>query len=224
MELITVSYEAAAGRAREAGFDAVQIHAAHGYTLAKFISPLFNQRDDAYGGSAENRARFIVDIFKAMKAGGGENYPVLIKMNGADFIDGGMAVDDSTLVAEILDKEGIDAIEPSGGSVGGSYNSRGPLNKDEWEENFYMHLSEGIKKQVKTPVIMVGGLRRFETVEAVIQEGRADLIAFSRPFLREPDLVNRWEGGDRTPSTCISCNGCSGFMMKGEPGGCVFRQ
>lgn len=224
MEQIVATYEAAARRAREAGFDAVQIHGAHGYTLAKFISPLFNHRDDAYGGSAENRARFIVDIFKAMKAGGGKDYPVFIKMNAADYQEGGMTIEDSAPIAEILDREGIDSIEPSGGSVGGTFNSRGALDKEEWTENFYMSHAEEIKLRVKTPVMMVGGLRKLEEAESVIEEGRSDLISLSRPFLREPDLVNRWMEGDNSPSQCISCNGCSGLMMKGQPVNCVFRQ
>ncbi len=223
MEQIAATYGEAARRARDAGFDAVQIHGAHGYTLAKFISPLFNKRTDEYGGSAENRARFFVEIMKSMKDNAGESYPVFIKMNGADFQDGGMTIEDSAPVAEALDREGIDAIEPSGGSVGGTYNSRGAMDKDEWNENFYMPFAEEIKRRVKAPVIMVGGLRKFEVVESVIEEGRADLISLSRPFLREPDLVNRWMSGDHSPSTCISCNGCSGLFMKGEPVGCVFR-
>jgi 2,4-dienoyl-CoA reductase-like NADH-dependent reductase (Old Yellow Enzyme family) len=224
MEGIIATYGAAARRAKEAGFDAVQIHGAHGYTLAKFLSPLFNKRADEYGGSVENRARFIVEILKSMKDCAGEDYPVFIKMNGADFQEGGMDIQDSAPVAEVLDREGIDAIEPSGGSVGGAYNSRGAVNRSQWAENFYMSFAEEIKSRVKAPVMMVGGLRRFEVVEAVIEEGRADLISMSRPFLREPDLVKRWMSGDRTPSECLACNGCSGLFMKGEPVGCVHRK
>lgn len=223
MAQILTTYQEAARRAREAGFDAVQIHAAHGYTLAKFISPLFNRRTDAYGGSAENRARFIVEIFRALKVGAGENFPVFIKMNGADFQESGMTITDSAPVAEVLDRAGIQAIEPSGGSVGGTHNSRGPLDKEKWAENFYRPFAEEIKRRVKAPVMMVGGLRRFEVVELIIQEGRADLISLSRPFLREPDLVNRWMRGDLSPSACISCDGCSGLLMKGKPVVCVFR-
>ncbi len=224
MEQILVTYGAAARRAREAGFDAVQIHGAHGYTLAKFISPMFNKRTDEYGGSAENRARYLVEIMRAMKDNAGEDYPVFIKMNGADFQEGGMTIEDSAPVAEVLAREGIDAIEPSGGTVGGTHNSRGAIDKEKYTENFYMPFAEEIKRRVKTPVMMVGGLREFEVVEAVIEEGRADLISLSRPFLREPDLVNRWMSGDHSRSECISCNGCSGLFMKGKPVGCVHRK
>lgn len=224
MGQILATYQAAAGRAREAGFDAVQIHGAHGYTLAKFISPLFNKRTDNYGGSAENRARFLVEIMRAMKAGAGEDYPVFIKLNCADFQEGGMTIEDSAPVAEVLDREGIDAIEPSGGSVGGANNSRGPIDKDKWAENFYMPLAEEVKRKVRAPVMMVGGLRKFEVLESVIKEGRADLISMSRPFLREPDLVNRWMSGDLSPSKCVACNGCSGLLMQGKPVGCVHRK
>jgi 2,4-dienoyl-CoA reductase-like NADH-dependent reductase (Old Yellow Enzyme family) len=221
MEQIIAIYEAMARRAREAGFDAVQIHAAHGYTLAKFISPFFNKRTDAYGGSAENRARFIVDILRAIRKGSGKDFPVLIKMNGADFQDGGMTIADSAPIAEILDREGIDAIEPSGGNVGGTHNSRGCLNREKWTENYYMPFAEEIKRRVKVPVLMVGGLRKFDVVEAVVKEGRSDLISLSRPFLREPALVARWMRGDRSPSTCISCNGCSVLLMETKPVGCL---
>jgi 2,4-dienoyl-CoA reductase-like NADH-dependent reductase (Old Yellow Enzyme family) len=182
-----------------------------------------NRRTDEYGGSAENRARFIVEIFKAMKEGAGEDFPVFIKMNGADFQEGGMTIEDSAPVAEILDREGIEAIEPSGGSIGGTHNSRGPLDKEKWAENFYMPFAEEVKGRVNAPVMMVGGLRKFEVVESVIKEGRADLISLSRPFLREPDLINRWMKGDLSPATCTSCDGCSGLLMKGEPVVCVLR-
>ena len=166
IDQIIATYKEAARRAREAGFDAAQIHAAHGYTLAKFISPLFNRRTDEYGGSAEHRARFIIEIFRAMKEGAGEDFPVFIKMNGADFQEGGMTIQDSAPVAEILDREGIGSIEPSGGSIGGTHNSRGPIDKEKWSENFYMPFAEEIKRRVKAPVMMVGGLRRFEVVES----------------------------------------------------------
>ena len=223
MEQIIATYGATARRAREAGFNAVQIHGAHGYTLAKFISPFFNRRTDKYGGSAENRARFLVEIMKAMKDNAGEDYPVFVKMNCADFQENGMTIKDSAPIAEVLDQEGIDAIEPSGGSVGGNHNSRGAIDKKKYTENFYMSFAEEIKRRVKAPVMMVGGLRRFEVVESVIKEGRADLISLSRPFMREPDIINRWMRGDRSPSACISCNGCSGLLMKGKPVRCVQR-
>jgi 2,4-dienoyl-CoA reductase-like NADH-dependent reductase (Old Yellow Enzyme family) len=223
MEQIIATYRAGARRAREAGFDAVQVHGAHGYTLAKFISPFFNKRTDEYGGSAENRARFLVEIMKAMKEGAGEDYPVFVKMNCADFQEGGMTIEDSAPIAEVLDQQGIDAIEPSGGSVGGNHNSRGAIDKEKYIENFYMPFAQEIKRRVKAPVMMVGGLRKFEVVESVIKEGKADLMSLSRPFMREPDLINRWINGDRSPSACISCNGCSGLLVKGKPVRCVKR-
>jgi len=114
---ICADFGKAAGRAKSAGFDAVQIHSAHSYLLSEFLSPFFNRRSDEYGGSIENRARIVLEVFQSVRRAVGEDFPVLIKLNSQDFIDGGFSVDDMLAVAALLEKAGIDAVEMSGGTL-----------------------------------------------------------------------------------------------------------
>ncbi|MCX6004533.1 MAG: NADH:flavin oxidoreductase [Chloroflexi bacterium] len=147
-------------RAKEAGFDAVQLHGAHGYLINNFISPHTNVRTDEYGGSTENRARFIVDIVKKARTMVGPGYPLMIKMNCDDFVDGGIDKDEAVRIARIIVKGGIDCIEVSGGGQagGGSRVSIKGINK-EGKEAYFRPYARALKENVSVPVILVGGLR-----------------------------------------------------------------
>jgi 2,4-dienoyl-CoA reductase-like NADH-dependent reductase (Old Yellow Enzyme family) len=198
-----------AARARAWGFDAVQIHAAHGYLISQFLSPLANRRQDAYGGGVEGRSRFLLEVYRATRAAVGPNFPVLVKLNGADNLPGGLELDDAVAVAKMLYQEGIDGIEVSGGTPasGSETPVRQGIERRE-QEAYNLPLAARIKNAVDCPVMVVGGMRSFEVIEGVIRRGEADYVSLARPLIREPNLPRRWEGGDESRTRCISCNGC----------------
>jgi 2,4-dienoyl-CoA reductase-like NADH-dependent reductase (Old Yellow Enzyme family) len=208
-----------AARAKAAGFDGVQIHAAHGYLLSEFLSPFFNRRTDEYGGCVENRARIVLDVLRSVRAAVGGDYPVLIKLNSEDFIDGGLSVDEMLCVAELLEKAGIDAVEMSGGTIyaSGQYSSirQGDPAVPE-KEVYYRDAAVRFKEKIGVPLILVGGIRSLEVAEGLVDGGVADYISLSRPLIREPGLVRRWRDGDRRRAACLSENACFGPLLKGE--------
>jgi 2,4-dienoyl-CoA reductase-like NADH-dependent reductase (Old Yellow Enzyme family) len=203
------AFGAAAQRAREAGFDGVQIHSAHGYLLSQFLSPAFNRREDQYGGNIHNRARFLIEVLGAIRAAVGNAFPVLVKINCQDFIENGLTLEDSLQVGSMLTENGIDAIELSGGvrSSGKLIPSRTEINSED-KEAYFRQEALSFKKQMNVPLILVGGNRSFQVSERLIDEGAADYISLCRPLIREPDLINRWKSGDLSRATCLSDNMC----------------
>lgn len=214
---IAAAFGDAARRAREFGFDAVQLHGAHGYLINQFLSPHINKRTDEYGGSIENRCRFMMEVYSEVRGAVGNDYPVMIKLNGSDNLEGGLTLEDAVYAAKALDNAGIDAIEVSGGtSASGEKNPvRIKISKPE-KEAYNLDLAKKIKSAVTCPVMAVGGFRSFEVAERAIQEG-IDYISMSRSLIREPDLISRWGSGDIRKATCISCNSC--FMPGLKEGG-----
>jgi 2,4-dienoyl-CoA reductase-like NADH-dependent reductase (Old Yellow Enzyme family) len=196
-------------RVKEAGFDAVQLHGGHGYLLNNFISPYANVRTDEYGGSTENRARFIVEIVKRARKLLGPEYPLMIKMNFDDFIDGGLDKDEAVRVAKIIVRGGIDCIEVSGGTQaeGGKHIAVKGINTER-KEAYFRSYAKALKERVSVPVILVGGLRTPSVMEKLVEDGVTDLVSMCRPFIREPQLIKRWKDGDLTKAKCISCNKC----------------
>jgi 2,4-dienoyl-CoA reductase-like NADH-dependent reductase (Old Yellow Enzyme family) len=214
---VVKSYGAAAKRAQNAGFDGVQIHAAHGYLLSQFLSPAFNRRNDAYGGDIRHRAKAVVEVLQQVRQAVGREYPVLVKMNCRDFIENGLALEDSLEVAAMLVSEGIDAIELSGGVlVGGKLNPSRKGIKSEEKEAYFQNDAKAFKEKVPVPLILVGGNRSFQVAERLINEGIADYISMSRPLIREPDLINRWKAGDLSKAACVFDNMCFKPAMKGK--------
>lgn len=206
---IVRSFAAGAWRAKEAGCDAVQLHAAHGYLINQFLSPLTNRRGDAYGGDIEGRCRFMIEVYRAVRAAVGNDFPVLAKLNGSDNLEGGLTLDDAVVAARCLDEEGIDAIEVSGGTPASGEETpvrQGIDSRD--REAYNLPQAYRIKNAVGCPVMVVGGLRSFELVDGIIRREEADFVAVSRPLIREPDLPRRWEEGNEVHARCISCNGC----------------
>ena len=212
----------AAGRAKSAGFDGVQIHGAHGYLLSQFISPMFNFRADEYGGSVENRARLTLEVFKAIRDAVGNDYPVLIKLNCKEFTEQGLTPQEFIQVGTMLADAGIDAIEVSGGLAISPKTrpSQLGINKEE-KEAYFKKEDKAIKKQVDVPIILVGGNRSFHVAERILEEGAADYISMSRPLIREPHLINRWKAGDLTKSACVSDNMCFQPAHEGKGIYCV---
>lgn len=208
----------AAIRARKAGFDGIQIHAAHGHLLSQFLSPYFNQREDHYGGSNDNRTRIILEIINNIRSNLGYDYFISVKINSEDFIENGFSIDDLISSSKLLEKIGTGAIELSGGlnikeSQYMAFRTN-PLNISEFEEVYYEKAAEQLKKNISIPLILVGGIRSFYTASRLLREGKADYIALSRPLIREPDLVKKWFLGKQIKSQCISCNQCWELVKK----------
>jgi 2,4-dienoyl-CoA reductase-like NADH-dependent reductase (Old Yellow Enzyme family) len=212
-----------AKRAKESGFDAVQVHGAHAYLLSQFLSPYTNRRRDEWGGSLENRLRIHREIYRDIRQKVGENYPVLIKIGVQDGFPHGLEFNEGKLAAKHLAKLGFDALEISQGL-------RGPNDEDTEfrtkinvldREAYFRNWCRQIKNQVEVPVMMVGGLRTFKLMEEIIQNKEADFISLSRPLIREPGIINEWERGDRHRAKCISCNECFESLIKGKTLECV---
>lgn len=206
---IVSAFADAAQRAKSAGFDGVQLHSAHGYLLSQFLSPLFNKREDEYGGVTANRARIHIEILDAIRDAVGTDYPVMIKMNCRDFRDGGLSLDDSMEAAGLLVDAGLDAIELSGGLLTNARKSpsRPGVNSEE-KEAYHLEELKAFRNKIKIPLMLVGGIRSFGVAERLVEDGLADFISMSRPFIREPGLINRWKTGDRRRAECISDNLC----------------
>jgi len=216
------SFVEAALRARKNGFDGIQIHAAHGYLLSQFLSPFFNRRTDDYGGSLENRARFPLEVVRSVRSAVGRNYPVLIKMNSEDFLEGGLTLNDSLEFGHMLEQTGIDAIELSGGTdVSGRLVPARVGVKAKEQEAYFRKAGKMFKKELGIPILLVGGIRSFDLAERLVLEGYADYISMSRPFIREPFLIRRWASGDLARAKCISDNECFKPITAGEGVYCV---
>jgi 2,4-dienoyl-CoA reductase-like NADH-dependent reductase (Old Yellow Enzyme family) len=222
---IIAAFAEGARRAKGWGFDGVQLHGAHGYLINQFLSPLTNRRTDEYGGSIENRCRFLLEVYRKVRESVGSDYPVFIKLNAADNLDGGLGVDDAVYAAKKLAEIGIDAIEVSAGTpASGEENPAREKILKPVKEAYNLPLARRIKEAVSCPVMVVGGFRSYEVAEKAIREDGMDYIAMARPLIREPALANRWLQGDHSPATCISCNSC--FMPGLEEGGiyCVIEK
>lgn len=225
IQRVVAAFADAAALAKQAGFDAVQIHAAHGYLLSQFLSPHYNRRKDEYGGSLENRARMVLEVLAAVRQAVGDDYAVLIKLNSDDFIEGGLTVEDMLQVAEFLEQAGIDAIEISGGTIWGpsQYHAVRSAPEALTHKAYYRKAARLCKAFVRVPVILVGGIRSLAVAEELLTEGAADYIALCRPLIREPDLIKRWAAGDREPSGCESENACFGPILAGKGISCVLK-
>jgi 2,4-dienoyl-CoA reductase-like NADH-dependent reductase (Old Yellow Enzyme family) len=213
----------AAKKAREAGFDAVQLHGAHAYLLSQFLSPQTNRRDDSWGGTLENRLRFHRELYKDIRSKIGEDYPVLIKIGVEDGFPGGLKFSEGKKAAQLLAQWGFDALEISQGLRGEWYGGtefRTKITRIH-HEAYFRNWSKEIKSQTDTPIMMVGGLRSFELMEEIIKEGEADFISLCRPLIREPGIINDWKSGDHHRALCISCNKCLEALIEGESLHCV---
>ncbi|MFQ5978762.1 MAG: NADH:flavin oxidoreductase [Candidatus Heimdallarchaeota archaeon] len=213
---------------KKAGFDGVQLHAAHGGLLSRFLSPYTNRRNDAYGGSTSNRVRIIQEIISKARQFVG-NFPILVKINCTDYLEGGVNIDILPEQAREIKQTGADAIEVSGGMWECLFRGEQELGfrpvpapeshtriKNPEKQNYFLKYAE--KLDLSIPVILVGGNRDVERLEEIVNQGKVDFIALSRPLIREPDLPKNWlEGrGSRTPE-CISCNSCI-YSMHIHPG------
>ena len=215
----------AARRAREAGFDGVHIHGGNGYLISEFGSPHANRRDDAWGGDALRRGRFAHAVVTAVRAAVGPDFPVSMRVGLADSVAGGLALEEGLGRAVSLVAAGLDAVETTYGVMAGYRDNIRPyvgvglgralrdwaverLWRPAAPEAYYRPFARALKARVAVPVILVGGLRSTATMEEVLAAGDADLLAFARPFVREPDFPNRLAAGRRGRVDCVSCNIC----------------
>ena len=239
---ITDDYRRGAELAVQAGFDAIEVHLGHNYLLSAFLSPKLNKRKDSWGGSLENRARFARQAVAAVREGAGTGVAVTAKLNMADGVPGGLWLNESIPVAQMLEADGhLDALELTGGSSLSNpmYLFRGEAPLEEFgatlpgpfkagfkllgsrfmpsypfEEAFFLPYARQFREALTMPLILLGGINRLDTIERAIDLG-FPFVAMARALLREPDLVNKMQKGSSTESLCIHCNKCMPTIYSG---------
>ena len=240
----------AAARVKEAGFDAVQIQGAQGFLVSSFLSRLTNRRRDEWGGNFEHRFRFLAEVYHAVRKAVGPDFPVLYKLSMKDYVPFGIAPRDSFPAAQRLAMLGVDAIQISTGIFetylgsirGDSFadiisQGRGTLTRlylksvlnaesllMPFREAYLLQYAKELRKTLKIPLILAGGIRSPESAQNIIDSGFVDFVALARPLVREPDLPNRWSRGDRRPAQCVSCNRCLGEVEQGHKLRCYYTK
>ena len=183
----------------QAGFEGVQLHGAHGYLISQFLSPLTNKRQDQWGGSIENRMRFLLDVYTAVRKATSENFIISVKLNSADFQRGGISEEDVVTVFKAIDDAGIDLIEISGGSYEAPAMAGAKEDKRKAStiarEAYFLDFAEKIRKQVKCHLMVTGGFRTVEGMNAALDSGACEFVGIARPFAVETDLANRLIAG-----------------------------
>ncbi len=200
IENVIIGFRNAAIRAKNAKYDVIQIHAAHGYLISQFLSKRTNLRTDSWGGYLENRAQLVLSVYDEVRSIVGSNFPIIAKINGSDDPYEGFSVEESTKVVKMLANEGLDAVEISGMDPARSMKKT--------NEAYFATNARKIKDQTEDlPIILVGGLRTFTIMERLHKEF-VDFISMCRPFIREPNLVKKFKEGKKQ-ADCISCNRCT---------------
>lgn len=205
----------AAARARAAGFDAVEVHGAHGYLIHQFLSPLANQRTDAWGGDLAGRARFALEVVRRIRARLGRSFPVVFKLCAEDRLPGGLTLEDTLVVGRWLEEAGVDALVVSAGTYASFEWIVQPLTMPPaclrpWAARF--------RRALRIPVATVGRIHDPALAEAIVAGGDADLVAMGRALLADPDLPQKAEAGrPEAIRPCIACNDCLARLMRTEP-------
>ena len=194
-----------ARRAKEMGFDGVELHGAHGFLLHQFFSPLWNQRTDLYGGTVENRSRFLIETYEAVREAVGSDFPVMMKLSLDD-----VPVEDWLYLARQLDDRGIDALETSG-----NWTAHAPKDR-----TYYHDAAATLARELRCAVIQTGGNREFATLEEQLNNSGIAYFGFARPFMSEPDFVNKYLRGEIQKPRCLSCN----FCIRNPQNICVFEK
>lgn len=209
IEEILSRFGRAAKRAKEAGFDAVEIHGGHGYLIHQFLSPRTNKREDAYGGSSENRLRFAHEILERVRKEVGDPFPVLFRLSANEFIEGGYTLEEVLDWSRELERNGVSAIHVSGGTNESLACSVHVIPPMALPAAYHVPLASAVKKAVRIPVIAVGRLHTPKLAEKVLSEGDADLIATGRAFLTDPHWPAKAARGEEDRiRQCVSCNYC----------------
>ncbi len=209
-----------ARRCREAGFDFIELHGAHGYLINQFMAPNSNIRTDEYGGSFENRTRFLFEIIEDIQAKTGKDFPIGIRINGNDYIENGWTLEDTVKLAPMLETAGIVYLHVSGGVYGSTELTIPSMYTP---HGCFVHLAEEVKKHVTIPVITVGRIKHPDHADDIIKQGKADMVAMGRSFLADPCYPDKAKKGEfEQIRPCIGCClGCIHAVLAKEPGSCV---
>ncbi|MEA2424074.1 MAG: hypothetical protein QOH13_484 [Thermoleophilaceae bacterium] len=219
------AFAAGARRAVAAGFDGIHIHAANGYLISEFSSPVANRRTDRWGGSEEGRDRFALEVVRAVRSAVGPGFPVTLKLGMVDAVPDGVGLEESVRRAGRLVEAGLDGIEVSCGIMRLATDSARQyvavdtrraledllvhrVGKKPAAEAYFMPWAQALRRTVDTTIIVVGGMRTTQTMEAVLASGDCDFVAMARPLIREPDLISQLAGGRTGRVDCTSCNIC----------------
>lgn len=204
-----------ARRAKEAGFDGVEVHGAHGYLVGAFASPFSNKRSDEYGGTIRNRARFGMEIIRNIKEKCGEDYPVIYRISSVEYVPGGLEIEESKVIARLMEEAGADCIHCSQGVYASTHTIIPP---SVFPRAGYVDHAAEMKKAVKIPVIAVGRINDVKIAESVLESGKADLVTMARASLADPELPKKAaEGRYDEILRCIGClQGCAGESGKGK--------
>lgn len=210
IDYIVNAFADAGRRAKACGFDGIEIHGAHTYLINQFLSPFYNKRTDEYGGSLENRMRFLLEIYYKMRENVGDDFPILVKITASDFHEDGLTFDETRLICKKLEQSGIDAIEISGNIHGKAKSMVGEVfdSYQIQEEGYFLEYAKIISNEVNVPIITVGGFKNIDTMENLLNYTNIDYVALSRPLLAEPFLIKRWKDGDKRPPICVRCSKC----------------
>ncbi len=210
----------AARRCREAGFDFIELHGAHGYLINQFLAPNSNIRTDEYGGSFENRTRFLFEVIEAVKNIAGPDYPVGIRINGNDYIEDGWELKDTLRIAPLLEQVGVAYIHVSGGVYGSTELTIPSMYTP---QGCFIHMAEAVKQVVNVPVITVGRIKDPAMANAAIRDGKADMVALGRSIIADPEYPNKAKSGNASLiRPCVGCClGCIHAVLAKEPGSCV---
>ncbi len=220
IEEIVEAFGEAARRAKEAGFDAVDIHGGHGYLIAQFMSALTNRRTDQYGGDLMGRLRFPMEVLRKIRRKVGDDFPIIFRYSADERIPGGRGIAESTMIAPLLSEAGADCLSIT---TGMHFTLHYTVPAMEMPKGLNVEAAAAIKSAVDIPVIAVGRLNDPVIAESVLTEGKADLTAIGRGLIADPELPSKWQRR-RTDDVrpCISCNqGCIGSMISGVPFSCL---
>jgi 2,4-dienoyl-CoA reductase-like NADH-dependent reductase (Old Yellow Enzyme family) len=227
---------------KESGFDAVEVHAGHGYLISQFLSPYTNKRKDLYGDSFENRSRFMQEVIRSVRKAAGSTMAVVVKMNLRDGFRGGVELDEAILTARLLEKEGVDALVLSGGFVSKApmYVMRGSMpvkvmahymqnswtklgtrffgnwliKPEPFTEGYFLPDALKVRATVKLPLIYVGGLKSLEMIESILEQG-FDFVQIARALIHDPGFINKLKSGEVQTSGCQTTNYCIARMYSG---------
>jgi len=206
IEEITEAFSMAAQRVKNAGADGVELHMAHGYLICSFLSSFSNRRSDRYGGDIDGRTRFARDVLNAVRNQVGPDFPIICRLSGDEYVDGGLKIEETKQIAQILEKEGADALHVSACNVVSGYLNQPPYYV---EEGVFVHLAEAIKSVVNIPVITVGRIRNPVMADQIVRDGKADFVSMGRALIADPYLPKKAEEGRfEEIIPCISCNRC----------------
>jgi 2,4-dienoyl-CoA reductase-like NADH-dependent reductase (Old Yellow Enzyme family) len=224
IERVIADFGSAARRAREAGFDGIHLHGGNGYLISQFASPSTNRRTDDWGGSLQNRGRFVASVYEEVRQSVGPDFPVTARLGIADAVPGGLEETEGLAIAKQMAEQGLAAIEVSYGIMDSYLRNIRPyvavsarrafqdwllprLWRPSGQQAYYRPFARELKKICEIPVILVGGIRTAEVMSDVINSGDADFLSLARPFIRQPDLPNQLAAGQQGVA-CVSCNMC----------------